>query len=373
MDSTRRKLLQAAALIGAGQLSACDGRTGAAGRPRRNDDGAGDRPTLLVLGGTGFVGPPIVREAAERGFEVTLFNRGRTNADLFQELELLVGDRDGALDNLEAEIARGRRWGTVVDLSGYQASHVADTAAALEHATDHYLFMSTVSVYASFREANEEDSTTLAQRSADYGPQKARAEREVLARMPAAATILRPAYIVGPGDNTDRFTYWPVRVAQGGDLLVPGPPERPIQFVDVRDLADFVVRCAELRLLGRFNTVIPAGSYSMQELIDDCQTATGTTVAPTWVSPEFVAANALDNGTAFPIWSMPGGEWESLPLTSGERAASQGFVTRPPLETLRDLVSWWRSLPATRQSRMGVGLTRAKEAELLAEWRTRGA
>jgi 2'-hydroxyisoflavone reductase len=327
----------------------------------------GKGPSLLILGGTGFVGPPIVRRAIESGFEVTLFNRGRTNSDLFSDLELLVGDRDGELDSLENEVDSGRQWEAVLDLSGYEAAHVAATARLLARAAAQYVFISSVAAYASFSRPNDE-SSPLHGRGGAYGPQKARAERDAEAAMPGRVTILRPTYIAGPGDNTDRFTYWPVRVARGGDVLVPGPKERPIQFIDVRDVAAFAVQCVAQRLMGSFNLVTPAGSYTMGQLIADSEVVTGVDVNDVWVSPEF-AQSKVSRENDLPIWTSPLGEMASFPLISGARAAEHGLVTRAPVDTIKDTLDWWWSLPEERRGTPRAGFPPERESELLAEWR----
>jgi 2'-hydroxyisoflavone reductase len=368
MDSLRRSVLRALLAGGAVQLSGCD--TVSETPVQRQPSGSGGKPSLLILGGTGFVGPPIVRRAIESGFEVTLFNRGRTNSDLFGDLELLVGDRDGELDSIEREVDAGRTWDAVLDLSGYEAAHVKAAARLLAAAASQYVFVSSIAAYASFREPNEETSP-LHSRGGAYGPQKALAEREAEAALPGRVTILRPTYIAGPGDNTDRFTYWPVRVARGGEVFVPGPEDRPIQFVDVRDVAELAVRCVAERLIGPFNVVIPAGSYTMGQFIADCETATAAGASPVWASPEF-AESVVMRDNDLPIWTSPLGEQAAFPLVSGERAAANGFVTRPPSETIADTLEWWRSLPEDRRI-LRAGLSEAREAEVLAEWRRRNA
>lgn len=369
MDTLRRKLLHAALAGGAAQIAGCGNGTG----PQVTNERRAPGPLsvergLLILGGTGFVGPPIVTRVLDAGFAVTLFNRGRTNADLFPDLELLVGDRDGDLDSIAAAVAAGRKWDAVVDLSGFEAAQVAATARLLAPATEQYVFVSTVAAYASFVEPNDEASPVHTSRSGDYGPQKAWAEREAEAAMPGRVTVLRPTYIAGPGDNTDRFTYWPVRTARGGEALVPGPADRPIQFVDVRDVAAFTARSIEQRLVGAYNLVIPAASYTMGGLIADCESATGVDVAEVWVSPEFAERHIRGDG-ALPIWESPLGDRRSFPLISGARAAATGWATRAPLDTVRDTLQWWQSLGEGRRSNLRAGLEAAREQELLAEWR----
>ncbi len=217
----------------------------------------GNRPLdILVLGGTGFIGPHMVREALRRGHAVTLFNRGKTRAELFPDLETIIGDRDNGLSGLE-----GRRWDVVIDNSGYVPRHVQDSARLLAPNVSHYLFVSTVSVYADFVEDIDEDSplatvadeTTEERTNETYGPLKALCEQRVRDALgDERTTVLRPTYICGPGDPTDRFTWWPVRTARGGEMLWPGRPGDTIQIIDVRDFANFTIDWVEQRTAGTF-------------------------------------------------------------------------------------------------------------------------
>jgi len=369
MDSLRRRLLQAAILGGLSMQAACDRNIGAQLVPRRNSENGGRRRSVLILGGTGFVGPHVVNRAVDRGFEVTLFNRGRTNSSLFPDLELLIGDRARNLNAIQNEILSGRTWDAVIDLSGYEADHVANTAGILNVATAQYVFISSVAAYASFREPNTETSALHTSTTVGYGPQKAEAERRAAEAMPGRVTLLRPTFIAGPGDSTDRLTYWPARVARGGEMLVPGPMDRPIQFIDVRDVADFTLHCVENSLMGAFNAVIAARSYSMAQLLADCESATEQDAAPVWVSPEFVEDKGIDDEDQLPIWESPLGPRRAFPLISGQKSFEHGMVTRPPAETIRGTMAWWEELPEQRRRSMRAGLQAAREEELLSEWR----
>jgi 2'-hydroxyisoflavone reductase len=331
---------------------------------------------ILVLGGTGFIGPHMVREARRRGHDVTLFNRGKSNSTLFPDLELLVGDRDSGLDAL-----KGHRWDAVVDNSGYVPRHVEDSARLLSPAVSHYLFISSISAYASFAAANDEDSplATMPDETVEevtgetYGPMKALCEQRAADEIGEdRLTILRPTYVCGPGDHTDRFSYWPVRTMRGGEMLWPGTPQDKIQIIDVRDLANFVVDAVEQRITGTFNTVIPAGSYSMGELLADSMAVTATAVDATWVSAGFIEAQNLAERGAIPIWSAPSGQYAGLAFVSGERAAASGLRNRPVRETARDLISWWKTLPEARTQKLRAGIDAEQEAELLALWHQQG-
>lgn len=368
MNELRRRLLQSMLLGGAAALSGCERQI--AGQP--GELSSARAPSLLVLGGTGFVGPHVVRTALARGFEVTLFNRGRTAPELFGDLELLIGDRGGNLNAIQDQILQNRRWDAVIDLSGFRASDVAATARLLSVASSHYVFFSTAIVYESYLDPNDETSPLYTSSSSDYGPQKAEAERRAESEMPGRVAILRPTFIGGPGDTTDRLTYWPVRVSRGGEILVPGPQDHPTKFIDVRDVADFAIHCVEEGLVGAYNT-LPENPYPMSQIIADCQTVTGQSVTATWVSPEFVRDNRIDADDGLPIWESPLGEYGAAPLTSGRKAAENGLVTRPPIETIRDTFEWWESLSEGRRNRLRAGLSANREAELLALWHQQSA
>jgi 2'-hydroxyisoflavone reductase len=366
MTTSRRRFLQAS-LLG----------TAAAGVPQvfaesHHAKPAGKALKILVLGGTGFIGPHMVREALRRGYEITLFNRGKTNSTLFPDLELLVGDRDNKLDAL-----KGREWDAVVDNSGYVPRHVADSARLLSPAVSQYVYISTIAVYASFAQPNDEESplATISDESVEevtgetYGPMKALCEKRAAAEIEGdRLTILRPTYICGPGDHTDRFSYWPIRTMKGGEMLWPGTPDDKTQIIDVRDLANFVVDSIEQRITGTYNTVTPAGSYSMGDLLTDCMAVTATEVTATWVSASFIEEQIGEGRRSLPIWAPPGGEYAGVAHVSGERAVARGLHNRPVRETARDLISWWKTLPEERTQNFRAGLGSEREAELLALW-----
>ncbi len=369
MDKNRRRFLQAS-LLGSAAIAA--GETPSAWAKEKTEKSASNQLKILVLGGTGFIGPHMVREALRRGHDVTLFNRGKTNNALFPDLELLIGDRDNGLDAL-----KGGKWDAVVDNSGYVPRHVADSARLLSSSISHYLFISSISAYASFAEGNHEDSplATMPDETVEevtgetYGPMKALCEQRVAAEIGAdRLTILRPTYICGPGDHTDRFSYWPVRTMKGGEMLWPGTPEDKTQIIDVRDLANFVVDAVEQRITGTYNTVTPAGSYSMGDLLADSMAVTGTEVNPTWVSAGFIEAQKLGERNSLPIWAPPSGDYSGVAFVSGEKAAAKGLRNRPVRETARDLISWWKTLPEDRTKNIRAGLSAEREAEMLALW-----
>lgn len=366
MSSTRRQFVQAG-MIGAGIAAAGVPFTamGSAVSPS-------PRPLdILVLGGTGFIGPHMVREALRRGHSVTLFNRGRTNDEIFPDLETIQGDRGGDLAGLQR-----RSWDAVIDNSGYVPRHVENAAKLLSPNIGQYLFISTVAVYAEFNRLNDvdaplatiEDETTEEVTGETYGPLKALCEKRAMAEIgDDRLTIVRPTYICGPGDHTDRFTWYPVRTRRGGDMLWPGGPDATMQIVDVRDLANFVVDSLDQRITGVFNAVNPVGSYSFGELLEDCQAVTGATVTPVWIDDEFMEQHELSG--ALPIY-RPGEDAAGAGF-SGQSAYEAGLKIRPERETVRDLLDWWDELSPERHEAARFALSAEREAELVGLWESR--
>ena len=374
MNNDRRRFLKTSLLGGAVVAAGCTPR---ADRQQEVDSEPCGPLKILILGGTGFIGPHMVRKALRRGHEVSLFNRGRTNSELFPDLELLVGDRNGDLQALE-----GGKWDAVVDNSGYVPRQVEDSARLLSSAVSHYLYISTISVYGSFTAPIDEDTglatmedETVEEVTGDtYGPMKALCEQRVVAEVGAdRTTILRPTYICGPGDRTDRYTYWPVRTMRGGEMLWPGTPEDDIQIIDVRDLANFTVDCLEKKIFGIFNTVTPMRSFKMGDLLADSLAVTDADMTPVWVDKDFVSENEVAEGGGLPIWEHPDGESAALSYVDGSRAAAAGLKNRPTRETARDTISWWKTLPADRTDKLRAGLGADKEADLLRRWHQQNA
>ena len=320
---------------------------------------------LLLLGGPKFVGRAVIDVALARGHEVTLFNRGTTGAGLYPELDRVVGDRDGGLEGL-----RGREWDAVVDTSGYLPRVVGQSAGLLADAVGHYVFVSSISVYASFAEVVDEGSE-LAELSApgsedisaDYGALKALCEREVDTAFPGRSTAVRAGLIVGPHDPTGRFTYWPHRVARGGDVLVPGPAWRPVQLVDVRDLAAWIVTAAEERLSGAFNATGPA---TMGAVLDAARSASGSTARAVEVDDAFLTGQGVGEWMELPLWIDPSNDdWRHFMEVDASRATAAGLTFRPLDETVAGAL-------AEAALVEGVGLTPERETELLTAWWSRG-
>jgi 2'-hydroxyisoflavone reductase len=359
-DTTRRDFVRIATL-GAGALGTgvwTHGVSAALPDAAASAKQPADTPRrlrVLILGGTGFIGPHLVRAVLARGHTPVLFNRGRTEPQMFVEqyagLENLVGDRDGDISALE-----GRRWDVVIDDSGYTPTQVRATAQLLRDAVGHYIFTSTRAVYADFTPDRMDEDAPLGihgvpeDQWTGYGPLKALAEREVQRAFPGRCAIARPPIITGPGDNTDRFTYWYVRVHRGGRVLAPGAPADPVQYVDVRDLVDFYVHMAEHRTAGVFNVEAPAAPLSAAEFLYGLRAITAAPVAFSWHDWDVLAANGIREGRELSAWRAPRGANRNYGRIDNSRAIAAGMTFRPLAVTAGDTLAWWKSLPAERQS-----------------------
>ena len=333
---------------------------------------------ILILGGTGFTGPYQVRYALSRGHKITTFNRGKTHpGELPPEVEQLVGDRNGKLDAL-----KNRQWDVVIDNPTTLPAWVRDAAQILKGNVDHYVFISTISVYGEVKTGVDETAPTEKYTGADpyketieamkasgfktYGPLKALSEQEAEKSFPGKALIIRPGLIVGPRDETDRFTYWPVRIDRGGEVLAPGDPKDPVQFIDARDLAEWTIRMVENRETGLYNATGPAKALGVGEMLDRIKEAEKSKATFTWASEEFLTQQKVEPWSDMPVWT---GKESGLALTKIDKALAKGLTFRPLGETARDTVAWFKSLPQDRQSKMRAGLTPEREAEVLAAWK----
>lgn len=334
---------------------------------------------ILILGGTGFTGPFQVRYAIERGHKVTVFNRGRTHpGELPKEAEQLLGDRNGQLDAL-----KGRTWDVVIDNPATLPVWVRDAAQLLKGSADRYVYISSTAVYADTSKQGmdetaplvkyegadamkETNATMRASNMALFGPLKAVSEAEAQKWFPNQTLVIRPGYIVGPGDESDRFTYWPVRVERGGEVLAPGSPSDPMQFIDARDLAEWTIRMVEQGTVGAFNATGPKSRLSFGRMLDDMKKTTKSDARFTWVDDEFLKAqNIIDD---FPIWTSSKGPYISYLTTNVDKALKHGLTFRPLSETTRATLEWFRKQTPTRQLKMRAGITAAREAEVLAAW-----
>lgn len=324
---------------------------------------------VLILGGTGISGPHLVRELRAAGHQLTLLNRGKRNPDLFKDVETLIGDRNGPLD-----VLKGRDWDVVVDNSGYFPRQLRTSTEILKDHTRHYIYVSSISAYADLTppgidedyklaELKDPDATEIT--GDNYGGLKAACEKIVEQTFGERQAVIRPSYIVGPGDITDRFGYWPVRVARGGTMLAPGKPSDPIQFIDVRDMTDFMRACVERQIEGRYNLCNPPGAVTMGDLLETSKRISKSNASFVWAPQAFLEENkALDSGE-IPIWAPPVGEQAGATLVSSARAVAQGLRFRDLEVTVKDTLAWHEQRPADQKARLRAGLTPEREAELL--------
>lgn len=380
MSTNRRDFLRTSLLAGGASLIRPSWLSAAT--PERAVQRAPAPLRMLILGGTGFIGPHHVRYAVARGHRVSVFNRGQRQADLPDGVEHLVGDRNGDLTALE-----GREWDAVLDLPTTLPKWVRDVGEALKGRAGHYTFISTLGVNSDFaRDVLTEDGPVQQYReSADpfsltelrgplYGPLKAISEREAERQFPGRALVVRPGLIVGPGDETDRFSYWPIRMARGGDVLAPGDPTDPVQLVDARDLAEWVVRMAEQRESGLYNVTGPAMTLTIGEMLGGVRATYSEPMKLSWVPSEFLLEQGvqpwLGGSGELPLW-QPVHEMRALLRADIRRAVAKGLTFRPLAETSRDTLNWHSSRPAERQAQLRAGMSSEKESALLAAWHAR--
>lgn len=326
---------------------------------------------ILILGGTVFLGRHLAAAALARGHAVTLFNRGRSGADLFPEAEHLRGDRDTDLSALE-----NRTWDAVIDTCGYVPRVVRASAERLAGSVERNVFISTISVYADTSQIGitEDASTgTLTDPTMEevtgetYGPLKALCEAAAEAVFPGSALVIRPGLIVGPHDPTDRFAYWPRRLMRGGEVLAPGNLEAPVQAIDVRDLAEWTLQQVEAGTTGVFNATGPAQPLTMRTVLDECHAVAGTAATLTWVADEFLLEANVAPYSELPLWIPDGPEHAGFSRINIDKALAANLAFRPLRETVRDTLEWDASLPAEKQRKSS--LAPEREAELLARWR----
>lgn len=328
---------------------------------------------LLVLGGSVFLGRHVVSAAIAAGHTVTMFNRGQHNPELFPEVEKIRGDRNTDLDRLG-----GRRWDVVIDTSGYVPRVVRMSAEMLAPAVDHYTFISSLSVYASMSTpgidesaavGTIEDETTEKVTGETYGPLKALCEKAVEEVMPGRAQCVRAGLIVGPDDPTDRFTYWVQRVAEGGDVLAPGAPEQLVSFIDVRDLAEWIVRSASAGTAGVFNASGPSAPCTMRALLDTCRLVSGSDARFTWVAEDFLLEQGVEPWQQMPLWLPDDPEYRGFNDVDCSRAIAAGLRFRRVDETVAATLANHRTRSMVAGQRAGI--SRDRERELLALWQQR--
>ena len=382
MNSTRRDFLKlgglgATALAGGSMwpvLACAESAIGGQGRPLR----------ILILGGTGFTGPYQVRYALARGHQVTLFNRGRRPMQWPGEVEELVGDRDtGELDALQ-----DREWDVCIDNPTSVPSWIRDVGQVLGGRVNQYVYISSLSVLADNSQPGQTEEAavsqytgadamqeTMASLRADlslFGPLKAACEAEAERRFPGISTIIRPGLIVGPGDASDRFTYWPVRLARGGEVLAPGDGYDPVQIIDARDLAEWTIRIVEDRAFGIFNAPGPDYELSMEAMLYGIRAVTTSGARLTWVPAEFLAQQEVRPWADMPTWLPGTGDTAGFSRVSNARAVAAGLTFRPLARTAADTLEWFRGQPPERQAELRAGLSTERERAALSAWHARG-
>ena len=341
---------------------------------------------ILILGGTGLQGPDQVRYAVARGHKVTTFNRGRTNAGILNDLKdvtQLVGDRAPNPGNYDA--LKTGEWDVVIDNPTTRPRWVREAAATLKGRVQQYVFISTISVYAANDTPGADETapvgTTITpdvesgpefQRL--YGPLKALSEKEAETAFPGRATIIRPGLIVGARDLSDRYTYWPARIARGGEVLTP-PADDPVQFIDARDLAEWTIRCCENKVYGVFNATGPEKRFTVREMVEGARDAIKSDAKFTYVTREFLQEQQIGgfNGpNSLPTWMSPVGRAAGFTQRSVAKAVANGLTFRPYADTVLHTLNFYKSQTPDGQAQLRTGISAEKEKTALAAWHARG-
>ena len=372
MRSTSRRdfVKTAVAAGGAAGLGALGGwRTYGSGSPRPTKS-----LSILILGGTGFIGPYQVRYALARSHTVTLFNRGKTKPHLFPELEKLRGDREAG----DLEALKGREWDVVIDNSSGRPRWTREAAELLSDSANLFYYTSSTGVYYPYHSIDiDEDAPVLdadpveSDDGPSYGVRKVLSERAAEAAFPGRAIVVRPHLIAGPDDPTDRFTYWPVRMSRGGEVMAPGQPTDPIQFIDVRDLTEFTMSLIEGSAGGVFNAVGPLSRMSVAEMLYGIRAISSTDVSFTWIDADFLSEHRVRGWSHLTVWINPTGDYMGMDQINNERSVANGLTFRPLAVTARDTLDWWNSLPEERRAEPRNGLAPDREVEVLAIWHAR--
>jgi len=384
--TNRRDFLKGTAVAGVGlglsglTAAGCTGAwkpEAAQANPDATQDAPSRRLQILVLGGTGFIGPHMVQYALDRGHEVTLFNRGRSNTHLFPGVEKLVGDRTGDLTALE-----GRTWDVCLDNNASTPSWVELSTELLKDSVDLYFYVSSRSAYSDLSSVPmTADAPTFTYETAGvepgaerlpYGLSKAICERQTLGTFPGRSSVFRPGLIIGPGDTTDRFTYWPVRIHRGGEVLSPGNPTDPCQIIEVRDFTEWMVRMAEDGHTGVYNAVGPATPRPFAELLYGIRAVTTAETTFTWLPQDFLAEHNVRSYSDMPVWRPPNPGYEGFARFDLTPEVEKGLTFRPLAVTAADTLEYHFSRPLERQQELRAGLTAEREAEVLAAWHARG-
>jgi 2'-hydroxyisoflavone reductase len=327
---------------------------------------------ILFIGGSRFMGYFAAEHALTRGHEVTLFNRGKSAPDAFPQAEKILGDRD-----TDVELLRGRQWDAVIDTSGYVPRVVRKSAELLADAVRQYLFISSVSIYSEPYTAGLDENApveTLEDPTTEdvmphYGGLKVLCERVVQEVLSDRALIVRPDVIVGPRDPTGRFDYWVRRIARGGEVVAPATPDRPVQFIDARDLGEWLIRLVEARTMGVYNAVGPDKPLTMGNFLDTCKSVSESNAQITWVDEKFLLERNVAPWQDLPLWLS---EESKLGHTiSNQRALAAGLTIRPLAETVRDTLNWMNAdMPAALERQRNT-LSAEREQTILQEWHTK--
>lgn len=334
---------------------------------------SGKKLNILVLGGTGFLGPHTVNAALAQGHTVTLFNRGKTNPELFSDLEKIVGDRN--TDDIKK--LANRKWDAVIDTSAYYPRSINMAMEVLKNNIKQYLFVSTISVYANWSKVGMDESapvgtiddpTTEKITGESYGPLKALCEQAAEKHMPGRVSVIRSGLIVGPRDKTDRFTYWPVRIKQGGKILAPGDGSDFIQYIDVRDLGEWMVYCLEKKVVGTYNAQSNGSDITIKQLLDTCVKVLNPKARLIWVPTDFLEKYEVAAWQDMPTWIPPKGEYLGSGTMSSKKAYSNGLKQRPMNQVIKDCYDWFVSLPQERQAKLRAGISFEKEQKVLKAW-----
>ena len=363
--TTRRQFLSTAAAVSGGALIAHRALEGLAW-------GAPPAPmNILILGGTGYIGPHLVRLAVSRGHKVTTFTRGRRKPELPPEVVQLIGDRNGQLQALE-----GKTWDAVIDDSATNPEYVRMSTDLLKGKAAQYLFTSSTGVYYPYLKRGLDETTMPHTTMADpkdgsesFGVQKAQCEEIARAAFGEGAIVVRPTYIVGPGDTSDRFPYWPQRLARGGETLAPGKKSDPVQVVDVRDLVAFYLKLLEEKRGGTYNASGPRDPLTMESFLDQAMKALGSTSRLVWIDDyEFLKAHQIPESVPFIM--LEGNDLGHTTIKNG-KAVAAGLAFRPLAETVKDTLGWWATVPEERRAKPRFTITPEIEAKALLDWKAR--
>jgi 2'-hydroxyisoflavone reductase len=367
-NTTRREFLKVAGLAGGalGLGLAASAMAGPVGTPARPLN-------ILILGGTGFIGPHMVRYALARGHEVTLFNRGQSNTHLFPGVENLVGDRNGDMESL-----RGRKWDVCMDNNASSPDWVTYSTEFLKESVDRYFYVSSRSAYSDLSAipmhsgaptfTHETAGVEPGAEKLPYGLRKALCERQTQRVFGNRSNVVRPGLIIGPGDPTDRFTYWPVRIHRGGEVLAPGPGSDPVQIIDARDLTEWMVRMAETATTGVYNGLGPAIPRPMEQLLYGIRAVTSAEARFTWVPAEFLAEHGVRPYREMPVWMPPRPGREGFARFDLAPELEAGLTFRPLAVTAKDTLEFHFSRPVEERNPLRAGLTAGRESEVLAAW-----